>query len=227
MMSMAAAASEEEIGTFTGGTRVLISFGAASGGFELSLALRHEIYAHLKRSPEKEPALVYIDAESLREATGTKYTPNVDLDSFAMSNPKWAQFYKGAMGHCTTMIFLITAQWLRSKYCWEELEWFAERLATSSVRPIVLIFPDANAVLLQRRVETRHGTSHRVDDLLAITRGPWAVKIPINTVAPSAVRHVAVEHSTVAAGQAGKTLHFNYAISEHELAAVLANVRVD
>jgi hypothetical protein len=38
---------------------------------------------------------------------------------------------------------------------------------------------------------------------------------------------VAVEHSTVAAGQAGKTLHFNYAISEHELAAVLANVRVD
>src|SRR5687768_5724406 len=105
-----------QVGQFSvDNTRVILSFGGASGGFEFAMELRRNIMQKYNLPFNGNPAFVYLDAESLKVDPGTKYTWDEKLGIFKMSNPFWKAFYQGAMGNSKTMIFLLTGQWLRSQ----------------------------------------------------------------------------------------------------------------
>ena len=82
------------VGSFTDHTRVIISFGAAFGGFEFALQLRHDI---MRAKNQKHPAYCYLDAISLQAAADTRYPWDEKYHIFKMQNPHWAQFYESAM----------------------------------------------------------------------------------------------------------------------------------
>ena len=133
----------------TPNTKVLISFGSAEGGFEFAMALRQEVYAHFHWEQESEPGYCYVDAESLRRDGKTTYDRNETLDTNFMRNKDWKHHYGSAMKDCSTMIILLTAQWLRSEYCWGELEMLEEIAASrgGGMKVVVVVWPDARALL--------------------------------------------------------------------------------
>ncbi len=108
-------------------TRVLMSFGAVDGGFEFGMQLRLDIYQKFGKNADADPAFCYLDAESLRVDSTTKYTYDLKSDKIMMENPDWDKYYESAMKYCKTMILLITKQWLTSKWCWKELDMLVHR----------------------------------------------------------------------------------------------------
>lgn len=217
----------EQIGKFTKQTRVLISFGAAKGGFEFALQLRQDIYRWHRKSAIDEPAYVYIDAISLAGHELTTYDQIKGADIYKMANPYWDTFYPAAMERCTTMIFLLTFGWLASANCWEELGWFRERLAKNSViRPIFVVFPDAVDALKKPEITTVQKKVFRPRETWEeIRRIPRAVVVEIQTEIDSSLEKVEVIKNFKRPGQYRMSdLEFVYACNEIELQAILNRI---
>jgi hypothetical protein len=130
-------------------TKVLLSFGAVEGGFEFAMQLRLDIYKKFSQSFDADPYFCYLDAESLRTSQGTTYKYKSDTDMNIMSNDKWKENYKLAMEHCTTMILLITKQWLKSKWCWLELDMLITEAEKSKKKLAVVYWPDALSLMYE------------------------------------------------------------------------------
>lgn len=114
--------------------KVLISFGAAGGGFELAWALKHDLEEVLGAET------TYLDAISLSGDPYTNYTWNEELGIWKMSNKHWFGQYVDAMFNSKVMIFLVTKEWLNSYYCWEEYCLF---LQSRGITPIFLVDREA------------------------------------------------------------------------------------
>ena len=139
----------EQIEKLTGTTRVIVSFGARDGGFELTLQLRQDIMDRYgKRKILRDPAgnfmgvqadesFCYLDAVTLKNAEGTTYeklkldkklqhNPKraMAIDLNKMANPFWDTYYPAAVANAAVMIFQVTQPWMWSAYCLEELGWF-------------------------------------------------------------------------------------------------------
>jgi hypothetical protein len=127
-------------------TRVIISFGAREGGFELAAALRDDI---MKKYNNKSESFVYLDAESARLAEGTKYNPSMTHDGkyqygWRMHSDYWDDLFYGAIGKAQVMLFFVTEMWFRSSWCWMEFEWCKEWIAKGhKIKPILIFFKDA------------------------------------------------------------------------------------
>lgn len=138
------------VGKYTDSTRVILSFGAAYGGFEFAMQLRADIMERAGKSWSDDPAAVYLDHESLKNAPGTKYEWDAEHGIHKMSNAWWKDFYKGAMDNAMAMIFIVTGEWLKSPWCWLEFEWYLEQLKKRE-RPnllsVFLVFDDAQPSL--------------------------------------------------------------------------------
>jgi hypothetical protein len=162
--------SDEDVGRLTDTTRVIVSFGARDGGFELTAQLRLDIMDRYgMRQIDKFPdgtvvasgdqSFCYLDAITLEGAKGTKYDPlkikkfkgsdvEVAVDLNKMSNPYWDTFYPAAVSKAAVMIFQVTVPWLRSAFCMEELAWFVlqglKNLKDGKETPCVfMVFPEA------------------------------------------------------------------------------------
>nr|HDU8731884.1 hypothetical protein [Vibrio vulnificus] len=48
------------------------------------------------------------------------------MDLWKMSNPFWDIIYKKGMMNASSMIFLISDEWLKSQFAWQEFDWFKE-----------------------------------------------------------------------------------------------------
>jgi hypothetical protein len=130
-------------------TRVIVSFGAREGGFELTAQLRLDImdrYGKRKiiRDPagkflgvQSDDAFCYLDAVTLAQAEGTSYDKltldnkiaadakrKVGVDLYKMANPFWDTYYPAAVANAAVMIFQVTNVWLDSPFCLEEFGWF-------------------------------------------------------------------------------------------------------
>ena len=81
-------------------TRVLLSFGAWTGGFEFAMQLRMDIYRTFGKNPGHDSAFCYLDAESLRNDAKTSYTYQTATDKNMMANPYWDKYYEAATRHC-------------------------------------------------------------------------------------------------------------------------------
>lgn len=132
----------------TSTTRVIVSFGARDGGFELTAQLRLDImdrYGKRKiiRAPngkflraDADESFCYLDAITLGQAPGTTYDKlklektiggvkqDVFIDLNKMANPYWDTYYPEAVANSAVMIFQVTTPWLNSEFCLEELGWF-------------------------------------------------------------------------------------------------------
>ena len=82
--------------------KVLISFGAAGGGFELAWALKQDLEEVLGTET------TYLDAISLSGDPYTNYTWDVQLGIWKMSNDHWFAHYVDAMFNSKVMIFILT-----------------------------------------------------------------------------------------------------------------------
>jgi hypothetical protein len=152
-------------------THVLLSFGAINGGFEFAMALRWDIMKKLGKKWEDEPHFVYLDAESLRDDSETKYPWDGKLGIYKMSNANWKKHYIDAMIECSHMIFLISEPWLKSKWCWDEYNWYLKVVAEGKlITPIFVIFKDAEKILTSNNIiEDSEGTKHNLKDSIILT----------------------------------------------------------
>jgi hypothetical protein len=162
----------------TESTRVIVSFGAREGGFELTAQLRLDIMdrygkRRVVRDPagkwlrtEADDAFCYLDAITLKDASGTSYDQlklkkkvngverEVAVDLNKMANPYWNTYYPAAVGNAAVMIFQITTPWLESEYCLEEFGWFIMQglknmEAGKEIACIFMVFPEAEAKFSQ------------------------------------------------------------------------------
>jgi len=174
----------------TSTTRVIVSFGAREGGFELTAQLRLDIMDRYgKRRVLRDPAgkwlqtiaddaFCYLDAITLKDAEGTKYDqlalPKtidgkeqwVKVDLNKMANPFWDTYYPAAVANAAVMIFQITKPWLASEYCLEELGWFIvqglSNLDKGKESPcIFMVFPEAETEFQLLLTQLRQGLSTR------------------------------------------------------------------
>lgn len=140
-------------------TRVIVSFGAREGGFELTLQLRLDIMDRYgRRRIVRDPAgkflrfdvsdesFCYLDAVTLADDPKTSH-PQVELnygseaapqwrkvDIFKMQNPFWDTFYPKAVKNAAVMVFQVTKWWMSSEYCLQELGWFLVECFNASAR---------------------------------------------------------------------------------------------
>ena len=114
--------------------KVLISFGAAGGGFELAWAIKHDLDEILGNGS------TYLDAISLSDDAHTRFTWSEQLGIWKMSNDNWFKHYVDAMNSCKSMLFIITKEWLESYYCWDE---FLQFRKTPNCKPFFLITEQA------------------------------------------------------------------------------------
>ena len=121
--------------------KVIASFGAANGGFELIWSLKRDI------DKEYGEGTTYLDAISLEHHNLTNYTWNDDLGIWKMSNQAWAELFSDAMGRSKCIIFCITKEWLNSFYCWQEFLWFIEH---KEIVPIFLLTQEAMDIINTR-----------------------------------------------------------------------------
>ena len=83
----------------------------------------------------------YVDSMRL-PALASTYT--LVPDGSGVAHPRniyWAEYYQKVMKTVPTMTFVITAAWVGSKNCWEELEWAATHrntTATADLRTILV-----------------------------------------------------------------------------------------
>jgi len=202
-------------------TRVLLSFGAAAGGFEFAMELRRNIMGKYHKTEQTDPYFVYIDAESLRGDPQTRYTWDQGLGIYKMSNPCWDTFYKSAMSKCDHMVFLLSAPWLTSNWCWDEFAWYERVITEKSVTPVFVVFKDAQAILDGgNKVKDGKGGEHDLKSLWQqmISHRNAAV-IDINTEASAEVGRVVVEGATY-------TYTHKYVCSSMELSAILSKIVV-
>ena len=76
----------------------------------------------------KELDSTYVDSLRLPPlAASYKLEPEKKGDVKHPRNIFWAKYYQKAMREATTMVFVITAGWLGSINCWEEMGWAAEQ----------------------------------------------------------------------------------------------------
>lgn len=170
------------VGQYTKNTQVILSFGAAAGGFEFAMQLRYDIMQrHFNMKWSSDPAKVYLDAESLKLEKNTSYTWIQKAAIFKMANPFWAEFYQGGVSNAKCMIFLLTEKWLSSENCWQELGWYRERLdKTGNIKPIFVVFPDARPILAQPMITARDGSVHNPADIWdSLLRVKGAAKVQI------------------------------------------------
>lgn len=119
---------------------VLISFGGASGGFELAWSLFRDI--------QGKGLSAYLDAISLEKDEKTIYKWDNKLGIVKMSNPNWDKFYAKAMDNCKYMIFIITKHWLNSYYCIHEYNMFLKKEKEGRPKkPIFVVFEDAYTII--------------------------------------------------------------------------------
>lgn len=203
-------------------TKILISFGAISGGFEFALQLRRDLMKHFGARMD-HPAnshFVYIDAISLEGDKETHYSWNDQLGIFKMSNGNWEGHYKTAISECEAMIFILTEPWLKSSYCWEELEWYKKALLgnTNKIKPLFILFKDAKKILDENKpfkIEDKRTSSGTIvkhpKDINRIFRLENTVEINANSEAPGRV--------TAANGR--YEYKFKYACSSAELVKII------
>lgn len=120
--------------------KVLISFGAAGGGFELAWALKNDLDEILGGGA------TYLDAVSLSSDPDTIYIWDNNNGIWKMSNLHWFAHYVEAMFKSKVMIFIVTREWLDSYYCWEEYSLF---LQSNRIIPIFLVDYEAYHLLEQ------------------------------------------------------------------------------
>jgi len=207
------------VGQYTANTQVILSFGAAMGGFEFAMQLRWDLMKRLYNMQwNSDPARVYLDAESLKNESNTSYNWDNQLGIYKMKNHFWASFYQGAMSQAKCMIFLFTQQWLNSQYCWEELQWYRQRLeGPTAIKPIFVVFPDARHMLSTQAIVSRDGKRHNPSHIWeSMLKVPKAAKVDINTIADQSIRSV----SSIA----GHSYSYRYACSEPELNQILHHV---
>lgn len=197
------------------GTKVLISFGAAKGGFEFAMQLRHDIYRDCAVDPEKDPTFCYLDAEALRSVAGTTYTYKPGPDTNYMRNPHWEQHYRNAMSACSVMVLLITQQWLLSQYCWLELDLLV-KLAEERpwVKTVVVMWPDG-ASILHTRSWTESGGNQR---------NPGDLSARLDRLAKANYFRVGSSGSIKGKVAGGDTNEFAYSCSDPERRAILSSV---
>ncbi|MDR3640060.1 MAG: hypothetical protein P4L39_01910 [Humidesulfovibrio sp.] len=202
-------------------TRVLLSFGAAAGGFEFAMQLRKDIMDKYKKTEQTDPYFTYIDAESLRNDVETKYTWDQNLGIYKMSNPCWDTFYKSAMSKCDYMVFLISEPWLKSNWCWDEFNWYQMVLTEKSITPIFVVFKDALSILNgNNKVKDGKGNIHDLKPIwqLMITHKNASTVI-INTDPDPGVAKVIVDGATY-------TYTHKYVCNTQELSAILTKINV-
>lgn len=207
------------VGEFTSSTRVILSFGSALGGFEFALQLRHDIMQSRGMSWDDDPAYIYVDAASLIKQAQTQYTWDEKLGIYKMSNPFWAQFYKDAMDNATNMIFLVTQQWLSSQWCWEELDFYAERFRKNpNIKPIFVVFPDAVPILKKNEIVLRDGSKRHPSQIWnEIKNISNSCVIDIETAPIPDLQTVIVEGATY-------TYHYRYVCNESELNKIISSI---
>jgi hypothetical protein len=156
-------------------TRVIVSFGAREGGFELTLQLRLDIMdrygrrrilrdaaGRFLRFEVSDEAFCYLDAVTLADDPMTRH-PQVELnygseaapqwrkvDIYKMQNPFWDTFYPKAVKNATVMVFQVTKWWMSSEYCLQELGWFLVECFQAATRGeptscILLVFEESGA----------------------------------------------------------------------------------
>lgn len=118
-------------------SKVLISFGAMDGGFELAWALKKQIDDMMGEN------YVYIDAISLENDPNTTYNWNENLAIYKMANPNWETYFKLTMENCETMVLMITKPWLNSQWCKQELGWLIDELKIRRINVVIVVFKDA------------------------------------------------------------------------------------
>jgi hypothetical protein len=154
-------------------TRVIVSFGAREGGFELTLQLRLDIMDRYgRRRIVRDPAgkflrfdvsdesFCYLDAVTLADDPKTSH-PQVELnygseaapqwrkvDIYKMQNPFWDVFYPKAVKNAAVMVFQVTKWWMTSEYCLQELGWFLVECFNASTRgeptsTILMVFQES------------------------------------------------------------------------------------
>jgi hypothetical protein len=200
-------------------TRVVLSFGAAAGGFEFAMELRRNIMAKYGKQFLDDPTFVYLDAESLREDQATRYTWDDKLGIWKMSNEFWKQYYGSAMDNCQYMVFLISEPWLRSNWCWEEFNWYQRIITEKSVAPIFVVFKDGGRILNDgAKVKDSKGGEHDLKPLWQqIVTNPKTQVVDIATDPAPGVGTVEVEGKTY-------TYTHKYVCSESELSAILGKI---
>ena len=94
--------------------------------------------------------------ERLAKLLDSAYVDSLNLPPLAASyklvpakgevaNPRnifWAEYYQKVMKKAKTMTFIITAAWLGSKNCWEELGWAADCRQDATKFTTVFVFTD-------------------------------------------------------------------------------------
>lgn len=205
----------------TPSTKVLISFGARRGGFEFAMALRQEICAQFGIRPDTDPYFCYIDAESLRGDPNTTYNRDDTLDTNFMRNPNWESHYKLAMTSCSTMILLITKEWLESPWCWHELTMLQQIAAsrTDGMKVVYVIWPDARTMLNAGQFQDRDNNSRSNDALMQADRsipGGCTIEVSGAAIAPGS----ALIEST------GGVNEFSYACTQTETQAIVRQVEL-
>jgi hypothetical protein len=216
-------------GSLTDKVRVLVSFGAADGGIEFAMQLRFDIYKKFGVNPATDPAFCYLDGDTLRVDPKTNYTYNAMTDTNMMDNPNWYNFYHAAMKSCGTMVLLITSGWLKSKWCFQELDMLVSLAAKKqNMRVLVVLWPDATALLQTGSWQDRHGGSqNRVGFLKRVNElpGRWIYHVS-NAGASRAPGPGQVQRTdkktnvTTAFG----TNNFNFSCTEAERNLILAQI---
>lgn len=118
-------------------SKVLISFGAMDGGFELAWAVKKQLDDMMGEN------YAYIDAISLENDPNTSYNWNEELAIYKMANPNWEAYFRLTMENCKTMVLMITKPWLKSKWCIQELEWLIDELKIRNIKVVPVVFKDA------------------------------------------------------------------------------------
>jgi hypothetical protein len=168
-------------------TRVIVSFGAREGGFELTLQLRLDIMdrygrRRMLRDPAgkfmgfaiSDEAFCYLDAVTLAEDPMTRH-PQVELnygseaapnwrkvDIYKMQNPFWDVFYPKAAKNATVMVFQVTKWWMGSEYCLQELGWFLVESIQAATRGeptpcILMVFEESKVEFAELLTQLRSG----------------------------------------------------------------------
>jgi hypothetical protein len=206
----------------SGKTRVLLSFGAAAGGFEFALQLRKDIMDKYKKTDQTDPRFTYVDAISLKGDAETHYDWDPERGIFKMSNKNWETFYKTGMSQCDYMVFLISEPWLKSNWCWDEFAWYEKVLTEKAVTPVFIVFKDAQTILNgSNKVLDGKGKEHDLKSLWhqMITHKNAAV-IDINTDPAPGVFKVVVEDETY-------TYTHKYVCNSQELSNILTKIKVN
>lgn len=146
MLSINEQGMEMQPQEFTQGTKILLSFGSRSGGFEFSCDLRSEL---MGIRGWEDPCSVYLDAISAaKHPDSTTELVHVNgKEVQAYRNPKWQELYQAAMMNADAMVFIVTPEWARSNYCEEEHQWFDairagkhdKRITMTKRLPIIVI----------------------------------------------------------------------------------------